>query len=200
MVRGLIFAIALLATEEVRAEPSSYLKGFTDVMYKGVVEYKTEHCDIDMKAWYTSIDFVANQSTKLRLWKEADHAAQVKARSDKLSKLSGVDPSDAKAWLQGGDWEALEKFSAAPVLSFVLSSIEMPSGCAGAIDIAVWALLKDSKMLGTGTLVPAPSILIWGSNNLIRASFQTFSSYAIQTSEQIMKEFVNDWAASQRLP
>ena len=79
MIRRLILAVALLATGEVRAEPIAYLKGVTLVTYMGIVEHKTAHCDIDFKAWNTAIDFVANQSMKPKLVREADHAAQVQA-------------------------------------------------------------------------------------------------------------------------
>jgi len=41
---------------------------------------------------------------------------------------------------------------------------------------------------------------MWGSNKWFKGSFQSFSSVAIQGSEQATKEFVNDWAASQKLP
>jgi hypothetical protein len=50
----------------------------------------------------------------------------------------------------------------------------------------------------SSTLISHPEVIIWLSNDWLKASFQTFSSYAIQSSEQAMKEFVNDWTASQK--
>jgi len=82
----------------VRRKESSYLKGVTAVSYKALNETKTKHCDIDMKAWNTSIDFVANQSTKLKFWREEVHAAELKERSGKLGFWTRA---NLKTWING---------------------------------------------------------------------------------------------------
>src|SRR6516165_7611647 len=92
MIRGLILVLALLAITPAQAKDGYYLKGVTTVTYLGIVETKTAHCDIDMKAWNTSIDFVANQSLKLKLLREYDHQAQVKARYDRIKPPTFADP------------------------------------------------------------------------------------------------------------
>jgi hypothetical protein len=84
-----------------------------------------------------------------------------------------------------------------PRLWFDLTSIELPGGCAGSIDAEVSADLEPSKMTSTGTLIRQPDFVIWSSKNSLSAPFREFSSFAIQTSEQMMKKFVNDWTASQ---
>jgi hypothetical protein len=174
MVRGLIFAIALVATTSVQARESWYLKGVSDVTYVGSLGTKTDHCDVDMKAWNTSIDFVANQSTKLKLWREADHAAQVRARSDKLKLPENL-------------W-------------FNMTTVDTEIGCVGFIDAELGADLKPSEMISTGTLISNPIVILWTKQRWLSGPFQGFSAGAIQNSEQIMKEFVNDWTASQKLP
>jgi hypothetical protein len=124
MVRGLILAIALVATGEVRAEPSLYLKGVTAVTYKGIVETKTAHCAIDMKAWNTSIDFMVKQSTKLKFLR------------------------DYREWLSTSFEDASRhsmKSGSLPRLWFDLTSIELPGGCVGVIDAEVRADLEPSK-------------------------------------------------------
>jgi hypothetical protein len=82
---------------------------------------------------------------------------------------------------------------------FLITTIEMEVGCAGTIDARVMADLKPSAMLATWIEVSNPSIEILGSNKWFKGSFQSFFSVAIQVSEQAMKEFVNDWAAAQKL-
>jgi hypothetical protein len=56
------FERTLLATTSAQGEQSRCLKGVTDVTYVLLTGTKKEHCDIAWKAWYTAIDFVANQS------------------------------------------------------------------------------------------------------------------------------------------
>ena len=174
MIRGLILVLALLAITPAQAKDGYYLKGVTTVTYLGIVETKTAHCDIDMKAWNTSIDFVANQSTKLKLWREADHAAQVRARSDKLKLPENL-------------W-------------FNMTTVDTEIGCVGFIDAELGADLKPSEMISTGTLISNPIVILWTKQRWLSGPFQGFSAGAIQNSEQIMKEFVNDWTASQKLP
>jgi len=87
-----------------------------------------------------------------------------------------------------------------PILWFDLTSIEMKSGCAGNIDVEVKTDLKPSEMISTGTLINNPEFIIWSNKNSLSAPFLGFSPHAIQASEQIMKQFVRDWTASQNLP
>jgi ABC-type uncharacterized transport system permease subunit len=95
------------------------------------------------------------------------------------------------------DPEDFKKFGWAPTLMFDIATIELSSACAGTINAEVRADLKLSEMLSTGMLVSHPLFKIWSNNYLVSGPFQSFSSHAIQTSEQLMKEFVNDWTASQ---
>jgi hypothetical protein len=44
--------------------PTPYLKGVPTIQY---TRYSTGPCGVDLKAWDTAIDFVANQSAKLKL-------------------------------------------------------------------------------------------------------------------------------------
>ena len=47
--------------------PGPYLTGVDTVAYHGILEPGIGNCKVDWEAWNTSIDFVANQSTKLKL-------------------------------------------------------------------------------------------------------------------------------------
>jgi hypothetical protein len=46
-------------------------------------------------------------------------------------------------------------------------------------------------------VVPNPRVEIWWTSFVFVAPQQTFSKQAIDITEQIMKQLVNDWAASQ---
>jgi len=201
MIRGLILAITLLAATSAEAEQRRYdLKGVREMKYQGIFEDTTARCEIDRRAWNTSIDFVANQSSKLKFWREVDHMAQEQTRHDRVMALE-VDLGDVESkrrWDQ--EWDKLTKFGSMPNLYFDLISIDVKNGCVGVIRATVDATLKPSEMISTGTLVRIPSVTIWSNTVTLSAPFQGFSSFAIQSSEQIMKEFVNDWTASQNLP
>ena len=191
MLRGSILVLASLAITPAQARELEYLKGITSVSYMGIVELKTKHCDIDMKAWNISIDFIANQSTKLKFLREADFTAQVRARSDKLKPS---DQSNAPAI------EALRKFASMPALWFDIATQDMDGECAGNIVAEVKANLNPSEVISTGALITQPDFILWSDKHLLSASFQEFSSFAIRSSEQSMKKFVNDWTAAQKLP
>jgi hypothetical protein len=122
---------------------------------------------------------VANQSTKLKFWR------------DDLDYFKPLDTHGQNK---------LTKIGSLPYLWFDITTMEMPGGCAAFIGVELKADLEPSKMISTGTLISQPHFIIWSTGHLISGPFQGFSSYAIQTSEQIVKEFVNDWAASQNLP
>ena len=47
--------------------------------------------------------------------------------------------------------------------------------------------------------IPHPSEEIWRSSTLLAAPTNTFSRLVIESSEEMVKSFVNDWALSQEL-
>jgi hypothetical protein len=148
--------------------PSRYFKGVKMMSYDGAVQTKGR-CAIDWKAWNTAIDVVANQSVKLKLIRGDDLWEQTKQRK--------------KTWV--------------PKLSFVIETLELVSSCAGFVDAKVEVAVEDAKIKGTDKTLYSPSVEIWSDGSLIAGPFDTFSSFAIQTSEQIMKKLVNNWAKSQ---
>ena len=129
MIRGLILAIALLAATSAEAEQRRHdLKGVREMKYQGIFEDTTARCEIDRRAWNTSIDFVANQSSKLKFWREVDHMAQEQTRHDRVMALE-VDLGDVESkrrWDQ--EWDKLTKFGYIPNLYFDLISIDVKKG------------------------------------------------------------------------
>jgi hypothetical protein len=201
----LLMSIAV-SVAEARNSPSPYLKGVTAVTYHGAMKDEGR-CKIDWKAWNTAIEFVANQSTKLKLMTEDEHQEQI---DEILDSRRNTDPTmpkkDPLTWTDEDFRKSFEideiinKRIWVPRLSFIITTIELESGCAAVIDAEVSAPLKSSTMISTGASVRNPDFSIWLSNWTLQGSHRTFSRLAIETSERIMKEFVNDWTASQNLP
>jgi hypothetical protein len=73
LVCALLCTVGTLVPATAGDEPIPELKGIKVVNYKLSVDPNKGRCAIDLKALNTAIDFVANQSTKLKLTREADH-------------------------------------------------------------------------------------------------------------------------------
>jgi hypothetical protein len=155
-------------------------------------------CAVDWKAWNTAIDFVANQSVKVKLIRYDDYTQLEKQASDEFSKASQShyrNPESLDELLRAYE-DAVSKTSA-PQIFLSIETIDLISGCAGTVDARVQVALKATSILGTDHPLLTPSMEIWRDHTLIKGPFDTFSTLAIQTSEQIMKKLVNDWAKAQ---
>jgi hypothetical protein len=87
-----------------------------------------------------------------------------------------------------------------PRLTITVHSIELEIGCAALIEAEVTATLRASEIISTGAQVLRPEHSIWSLHWTLKGPFKSFSRQAIEISELILKEFVNDWTASQTLP
>jgi hypothetical protein len=209
-MKALSAVIAVLLCTAVPAKagdrPSPYFKGVKVMSYWGAVQTKGR-CAIDLNAWNTAMDFIANQSFKLKLIREQDRE-QLGDEMDKAAeelqqyrKINGTnqDTPEGKGLVKHHE-EARErygKYAFAPRLTFVIETLEQAYGCFGSVNASVTVVLETAKIEGTETIMSTPSVEIWHEGTLISGPFATFSSYAIQTSEQIMKKLVNDWAKAQ---
>jgi hypothetical protein len=198
MIRGLILVLALTMTTSAHGTESRYLKGVTAMTYIGFIEPNKPPCEIDWRAWNTSIDFVANQSTKLKFMSEHDHYQQVMSIYDRIKVPDFNNAEAIRKWNE--ELEEANKFSWMPKLEFSITPIDGAGTCVAMIEVSVEARLKQSAMIATGVMVGDHNMRIWSSAKSIRSPVQTFSSFAIQVSEEMFKEFVNDWAASQKWP
>jgi hypothetical protein len=200
-----VFAVLLWMVGTVvpatAGEPTPDLKGVKTVSYHGVADQNQSPCAIDLRAWNTAIDFVANQSTKLKLIRYADHLEQVKQLRNEANKAvekSAHDTLDQTAKKEHD--EAQERFDKSlwiPALLFSVQTMDIGIGCTGTVDAKVSVRLEPSKIIATGQIAPSPYMTIWNADWLLTHQYATFSSSVIQTSEQILKSFVNDWAKSQ---
>jgi hypothetical protein len=174
------------------------------VVYTGAFEIKGP-CAIDRKAWNTAIEFVANQSSKLKLVTDAAHheqfeeMLQIKDKTDKTMFKKDVWTDEEIRKVREAD-AIVRKFSNAPHLSFIIETIEIEGGCVASVEADVTATLKLSEMISTGTIVYNPDYSIWSHGWMLKKPYQSFSRSAIEICEQTMKSFVNDLTASQNLP
>jgi hypothetical protein len=203
-------AILAMAVSAARSEdrPMPGLKNVWLVSYNLVSAIK-DPCAINQEAWNTAIDFVANQSSKLKLIKEKEHYERGKELADKAGEAgrkwaSVITGSAARseAEMAGKSWdeeiEKSKKYSAAPRLLLVAEAFEHNGSCVGDLSATVSASLKPSEIIATGKLIYHPHEEIWSWSKLLAGPPNTFSRFVIQSSEEMMKSFVNDWAVTQR--
>jgi hypothetical protein len=93
---------------------------------------------------------------------------------------------------------AAAEYMLVPNLLIDISPLQTQFGCVGGISATVSANVNGSAHIhGSDAVVPNPRVEIWWTTFVFVASQQTFSKQAIDITEQIMKQLVNDWAASQ---
>jgi hypothetical protein len=184
--------------------PNSYLKNIFLVSYSLYAGPPKGACGVDWKAWNAAIDFVANQSVKLKLITDKEHSGRTKKLVADAGRESDnwvnqfynkVIPNAAQRFDPASENEL--KYTNAPSLSFEVIILEHNNGCAGMLKAEVEAALMPSTMISTETFVGSPHMVIWSASNLLTSPPETFSQFVIQTSEQMMKSFVNDWSLSQ---
>jgi hypothetical protein len=178
-LRAIAAGSALLAscvTAMAAADRPTYdLKGFPTIEYHPILDVSGP-CRADLDAWDTAVEFVTNQSTKLKLIKHIDHEG--------LSKLHKGD----------------KLFQWAPLLMLLMETIDVGSGCAAVIRAEVTVTLQPTTIRGTEEGVSYPNYPVWSKTFKLNAPYQSFSKLVIETSEQMMTSFVNDWTKSQELP
>jgi hypothetical protein len=205
VIAAVLCTVGMILPATAGDRSSPFLKGVKIVSYKLSIESPNKgRCAIGSNAWNTAIDPVANQSTKLKLIRDADHLEQEKQLSDEVRKtsenverhLTDATANTAKKEHDEAE-ERLKKFLLAPTLSFSTLTTDLGIGCAGTLSVEVVVGLEPSKIIATDTPVPIPLMTIWSNHQLLSAPYETFSSFAIQTSGQTMKSFIDDWAKSQ---
>jgi len=198
---------AVLGMSPARSEDRPTLfKNVSLVVYQLMSEAEGR-CAINSEAWNTAIDFVANQSTKLKLIRKQEHLERSQELFDKAKEAVGpklmAARTDAEKAAARKAWDEVTeknmKYMGAPLLVlYIADALERNGSCLGHLKATVYAMLEPSKMLATGKLDDHPYEEIWGRGQLQAAAPDRFSRLVIQSSEEMMKSFVNDWAKAQR--
>jgi hypothetical protein len=193
------------------AEPSRFLKGVTIITYTIIVEKTSfgEDCGVDQNSLAIALQFVANQSTRLKVMptEEADRRfKELMSTRDKIFKefspsgkvedMVRAMNSDRYVAVQ----EASKEFVFPPYLTFIIEPVELPGVCVGSVKAEVSAHFDTTKMRPTGTTKYQPQIPIWSNGYIVKGPQRTFSDQVRETAESQMKQLVNDWTASQDLP
>ena len=174
--------------------PNPYLKGIKIISYSLLVEKTVggEECNIDQKNLETSILFVANQSTKLKIVpfnRRLDRSIELFDQSN-VPSLSSADKEAAK--------RAAHDYNLMPTLFINIMPLQTQVGCAAEVSAKLDAYIEENpRMIPTQVVVAGPMIEIWAAGYGLVYPQQTFSDQTINTVEQIMKQLVNDWNASQ---
>jgi hypothetical protein len=189
-----LYSLLLFAPHSAIAGSSKYLNGINIISYKVIVEKTVggDRCNIDQESLNTSIDFVANQSTKLKIVPFSER----ERRSYELFKQLNVgSPSTA----QEAAKKAYRDYNFMPQFYIGIMPLQTTQfTCAGSINAEVLAYFEEqAHMIPTRAPIYPPMIEIWSVKFGFVAPRQSFSNDAINLTEQIMKQLVNDWAASQ---
>jgi hypothetical protein len=187
------------------ARPERLLKGVKIIRYKIIIEKTVggEQCQIDLKGFSTALQFVASQSTKLKIITDDEQLRRMEKLNDAQDQLFEQLKASGKLADTSAEYLAAKKASTEntfmPYLFIAITPLELPSGCGGIVESRLQAVLDSSKMLATDRHVPHPAIEIWSTEYVFVSPKQMFADYATRNAEMEMKELVNDWSASQDL-
>jgi hypothetical protein len=174
--------------------PNDYLKGIKIISYDIFVNPTIggKGCSIDRDNLNTSVQFVANQSTKLKIVtfdERFSRSGEPFSRSD-VTSLSNADKEAAE--------KARRDYTLMPSFVIEIMPLQTRFECAGTIHAKLSAYFEEpAYIIPNNVRIAVPMFEIWATIFGFVGPQQTFSTQAINLTEQIMKQLVNDWAASQ---
>jgi len=123
---------AIAATDH----PRSLLKGIAIIKYYDYVESTVggERCKINYQNLTTSLQFVANQSAKLKIITEREHATR---RDELYSQVRSLPATNTDKILAAN--KSADDYNFMPTLVIHVSPLELSSGCAGVINATLSA-------------------------------------------------------------
>jgi hypothetical protein len=174
--------------------PNDYLKGIKVISYSIFVAPTIggDGCKIDVDNLNTSVQFVANQSANLKIVtfdQRMQRSNELYSRSD-VTSLSSADKEAAK--------KVAHDYNLMP--SFVIEIVPLQTHfeCAGTIHAKLLAYFEEhAHIIPTHVPIVVPMVEVWATIFGFISPQQTFPTQTINFTERIMKQLVNDWAASQ---
>ena len=177
------------------AEPSRLLKGIEIIVYdaNAIESAKPDgRCKLDRERLQTTLQFTANQSTRLKFVTrkiQSQHATELyQAASAKFG--SDAEKAAMKAAV---DYNFMPTF-------LISGTIMEPAGaCAISLNATLDARinLETAPLIPSGVMVTYPITQIWKKGYWLTAPPDKFSDEVDRIVEHMMKELVNDWAESQ---
>jgi hypothetical protein len=210
---------ATISARGADSKPNYNLKGVSTVNYLTIAEQlfgEKTICAVDYQSLETSIDFVANQSTKLKFLRFAEYSHEMDERYTKARELrkhsfelglkgphSG-EAALAEAAADAADLDA-SRYGGMPhlFLNIVTAGVRTPEVgdvCFAVVNVGVSASLAATTMSATGRSMAFPSVEIWSSTYYLIGPNAGFAERVIHTGETTVKDFANAWAASQAFP
>jgi hypothetical protein len=139
----------------------------------------------DEERLQTSVEFVANQTTKLKIVPPDE-------KTKRINELMGRSGEAAK--------KAFHDYNFMPMFYIGIQPLQATKFvCAATVnaELLVHIDAEDAHIIPTQALMSYPAVVIRSATVSFVAPQQTFSNQAINVTEQIMKQLVNDWAAAQ---
>jgi hypothetical protein len=166
--------------------PNSLLKGLKIISYSSIFKktFGSDDCVVDRQNLDTALQFMANQSSGLRMLTYS----QAMKRADEL--YDDVRKHQA-------DRQAADDYNLMPQLHILFTPIQTASACTATIRASLEGYVGKTYLIPTKADMFNPMVEIWSAVFMLSSAPQTFSNDAINVSEQILKELVNDWSASQ---
>lgn len=96
--------------------------------------------------------------------------------------------------------KAADEFIFVPHLIFDIQPSEVSSGCVGSVNAELSADLEQANMLyRTRTTVYRPHVQIRSHTYVVAGPQRAFTDQVTNVAEELMKQLLNDWSASQDL-
>jgi len=174
--------------------PKGYLKGINIISYDLGVEKTAggDQCNIDKQSLETSVEFVANQSTKLKIVPPDQKMKRTNELTGEATSRSITDKEAAN--------KAFRDYNFMPSFFIGIQPVQAAQfACAGTVNAELWVHIdvENARIIPTQALMSYPGAVIWTTTAGFWAPPQTFSNQAINVAEQDIKQLVNDWAAAQ---
>jgi hypothetical protein len=187
LLLGLSLTPAFAATDE----PTPALKGISAVTYDVWNNniFKSSKCKVDWSALTTNLDFVANQSVNLTFVKPNE---QMKEATRLYGQIKLGDPNyDEKE-------NKARAYNFMPRLVLWLNIMDTGFSCSAHVEAELHASLKSTTIIANGASLTNPDVIIWETATAWIGPYDNFSASMVRISSDLLKEFANVWATSQK--
>ena len=189
----------LLATDNVVAFEGdgqlAYLNGINEIFYSVYVEPTNggDQCKIDSEKLTTSLQLIANQSTKLHIIAEGEYRQRVAELTRSKDLIGALDEKRDAAIIK-----RVSDYTLMPQLRIGIYPLQNVGGCSGHVEARLSVRLKNATVVPTGAWMLSPETVVWSVVYGFVCPRQIFPDKVIDIAEQEMRGFMNDWTASQK--